>query len=126
MGLIEGKRHSLNEIINIINISKGILSDIKKRGTGLSKHRNGRSKTLTSRDKHHIERFIRINKSTRRVTLSRLKSILRLRVHENIIHKALIELGYNRRIACHPPFLNKHDKKRRLQFAKNHMIWNEE
>ena len=126
MGLIEGKRHSLNEIINITNIPKDILSDIKKRGTDLSKHRNDRPKTLTSRDKHRIERFIRINKSTRRITLSRLKSILRLRVHENIIHKALIELDYNRRIACHRPFLNKHDKKRRFQFAKNHMIWNEE
>ena len=124
MGLIEGKRHSLNEIINIINISKGILSDIKKRGIDLSKHRSGRSKTLTSRDKCRIERFIRINKSTRRITLSRLKSILRLRVYKNIIHKALIELGYNRRIIHHCPFLNKYDKKRRLQFAKNHMIWN--
>ena len=120
MGLIEGKRYSLSEITNIINIPKDTLSDIKKRGTGLSKHRSDRPKRLTSRDKRRIERFIRINKSTRRVTI-RPKSILTLQVHENIIHKALIELGYNRRIARHRPFLNKHDKKRRLQFAKNHM-----
>ena len=126
LGLIEGKRHSLSEITNIVNIPKGTLSDIKKRGTGISKHRSGRPKKLTTRDKRRIKRFIRTNRYTRRVTLSRLKSILRLNAHENTIHKALIELGYNHRVACRRPFLNKHDKKRRLEFAKNHVDWTEE
>ena len=124
MGLIEGKRHSLNEIADIFHISKDILSDIKKRGTGISKQRSGCPKKLITRDKRRIKRFIRINRFTRR--LSRLKSILRLNAHENIIRKALIEFGYNHRIARRRPLLNKHDKRRRLEFAKNHVDWTEE
>jgi transposase len=126
LGLIEGKRHSLSEITDIVNIPKGTLSDIKKRGTGISKPRSGRPKKLTARDERRIKRFIRTNKFTRRVTLSQLKSILQLNAHENTIHKALIELGYNQRVARRRPFLNERDKERRLQFAKGHVNWTEE
>ncbi len=126
LGLIEGKRHSLSDITDIPNIPKDTLSDIKKRGIGISKQRSGHPKKLTAWDKHRIKRFNRINKFTRRVALSRFKSILQLNTHENTIHKALIELSYNHRVARHRHFLNKHDKHRRLEFAKNHVDWTKE
>ena len=120
LGLCQGRRHSLHDITNIINIPKSTVYDIKKRDTAASKQRSGRPKKLTNRDKRHLEIYIRTNKATRRVLLSYLKSILPEKTHENTIRKALNELSYNHRIARRRPFLNTRDRKRRLQFAKKY------
>jgi len=123
LGLIEGGRHSLREITNITNIPKGTLGDLKKRNTGISKPRSGRPKTLSSRDLRHIEIYIRTSHTTRRTPIPRLISLLDLQAHPNTVRKALIGLGYNHRVARRCPFLNKCDRKRRLQYAKRHAHW---
>ena len=43
-----------------------------------------------------------------------------MNVHENTIRNALNELGYHHRIARH---LNKHDRKRRLRYAREQAHW---
>ena len=40
-----------------------------------------------------------------------------------MIRRALNALGYNHRVARRRPFLNKRDRKRRLQFAHDHKDW---
>lgn len=114
LGLCQGRRHSLHDITNIINIPKFTVYDIKKRDTAASKQRSSRSKKLTDRDKRYLEIYIRTNKATRRVLLLYLKLILPEKIYKNTIRKALNKLGYNYRIARRRPFLNTHDKKRRL------------
>ena len=118
LGLCQGGRHSLRNITNIINISKSTIYDIKKRDTAATKQRSGHAKKLTDRDKRHLEMYTRTNRTTGRVSLSYLNSILPKKTHENTIRKALNELAYNHRIARRCPFFNTRDGKRRLLFAK--------
>ena len=123
LGLIDGQRHSLADITKVTNIPKSTVYDIKKRSTAVSKQRSGCPLTLTAREKRHLEIYLRTNKSTRRSNLTQLKKVLNLDVHETTIRRALNDLGYNHRIARHCPFLNKRDRERRLQFAKEHAHW---
>ena len=123
MDLYTTNNHPLREINNIINIPISTISAINKRGTDLSKPRNEHPKKLSSRDIRQIIRHIRTNNFTRRVTLTRLKEIFHLNVHENTIRNALQEIDYYHRIARHHPYLNKHDRKRRLKFARDHKDW---
>jgi Transposase len=126
LGLMRGKRHTLADISRITNIPKGTLNGIKKRDRVISKSRNGRPVKLTSRDKCHIEMYIRTNHSTRRKKLSDIIRTLQLDVSDVMLRKALNEFGYHHRIARRCVFLNKRDRKRRLQFAKRHVHWTAE
>src|SRR5208282_4932146 len=112
--------NSLQDIINIINIPKSTVRAINQRGTGISKAHSGRPKKLSSRDVRQIIRYIRTNKSTRRITLTHLKKLFLFHIHENTIRNALQKTGYHHRITRHRPYLNKHDRKRRLKFVKKH------
>jgi transposase len=123
LGLCKGNRHSLQDITHITNVPKSTVEDIKQRKTGVSKPRTGRPKKVSPRTIRQLIRFIRINKATRRFSLTQLKKIFRLNVHENTIQRALNEAGYNRRIARRCVFLNKRDRARRLKFAKEHLHW---
>ena len=120
LGLRADPNNSLQDITNIINIPKSTVFAINKRGTGVNKPRSGRPKKLSRRHIRQIIRYIRTNKFTRRVTLTRLKNLFRLEVHENTIRNALQEAGYHHRVARRRPYLNKRDRKRRLKFAKKH------
>ena len=120
LGLRSATRLPLREIANFINIPKSTIHDINKRGTGINKPRTGRPPKLSSRDIRQIIRYIRTNKSTRRTTLTRLKQIFHLKVHENTIRNALTQAGYHRRIARRRPYLNTHDREWRLKFAREH------
>lgn len=123
LGLCAAGSHPLREITKIINIPKSTVGDIKTRGTGISKPRPGRPKKLSTRDIRQIIRYIRTNKSTRRITLTQLKKLFRLQVHEHTLRTALQKAGYHHRIARRRPYLNKRDRKRRLQFARQHKDW---
>ena len=123
LGLCCDLDNSLQDITNIINIPKSTVRSIKTRGTIFSKPRSGRPKKLSSRDIHHLERYIHTNTFTHRVTPKRLKSIFSLKLSETTIRRALNALGYNHRVARRRPFLNKRDRKRRLQFAHDHKDW---
>src|SRR5208282_3586742 len=126
LGLRADPNNSLQDIINIINIPKSTVRAINNRGSGITKPRSGHPKKLSTRDIHQIIRYIRTNKSTRRITLTRLKKIFHFYVHENTIRNALQKAGYYHRVArCHP-YLNKHDRKRRLKFAKEYKNWTAE
>jgi len=126
LGLCKGQRHALREITNVTNVPKSTVYDIKRRGTAVSKPRTGRPKKLSARSIRQLIRFICTNKTTRRLTLTHVKRILHLEVHEYTIRRALQEAGYTRRVARRCPFLNKLDRKRRLKFAKEHMHWTAE
>ena len=78
---------------------------------------------MSPRTIRQLIRFIRINKATRQFSLTQLKKIFRLNVHENTIRRALNEAGYNHRIARRCVFLNKRDQAQRLKFAKEHRHW---
>ena len=123
LGLCADGRNSLQDITNIINIPKSTIRSIKTRGTGISKPRSGRPKKLSPRHIRQIIRYICTNKSTRRVTLTQLKRIFQLNIHENTIRNALQHAGYHHRVARRRPYLNKRDRKRRLKFAKEHKDW---
>ena len=120
MGLRVDPDNSLQDIINIINIPKSIVHAINRWGTDINKPHPGRPKKLSSRDIHQIIRYIRTNKSTRRITLTRIKKLFHFHIHENIIRHALQKAGYYQRITRRRPYLNKHDRKRRLKFAKEY------
>ena len=123
LGLCESHRFPLREITNITHIPKSTVEDIKKRGTGVTKPQSGRPKKLTSRDIRQMIRYLRTSKITRRVPLTRLKKLFSLTVHPNTIKNALKAVGYFHRIARRRPYLNKHDRERRLLFAKAHSSW---
>ena len=123
MNLYATDNHPLREITNIINIPTSTIYAINKRGTDINKPRSERPKKLSPRHIQQIIRYIRTNKSTRRVTLTRLKKIFQLNVHENIIRNALQLADYHHRVARRRSYLNKRDKKRRLKFAKEHKDW---
>ena len=118
--------NSLQDIINIINIPKSTVRDINQRGTGISKPHPGCPKKLSSRDVRQIIRYIRTNKSTRRITLTCLKKLFLFHIHENTIRNALQKAGYYRRVARRRSYLNKRDRKRRLKFAKEYKDWTTE
>jgi len=126
LGLCAAGTHPLREITQIINIPKSTVEDIETRGTGISKPRSGRPRKLSPRDIRQIIRHIRINKHTRRLSLSTLKNDLHLSVHEHTIHSALQKAGYFHRVARHCPYFNKLDRSRRLKFAKEHKDWTKE
>ena len=123
LGLRADQRNSLQDISNIINIPKSTVYDINKRGTGITKPRPGRPRKISSRDVHQYIRYLRTNKFTRRTSLSQLKKIFNLDVHECTIRRALQKAGYHHRVARHCLYLNKRDRKRRLKFAKEHQDW---
>src|SRR5579871_6268356 len=123
LGLRADRRNSLQNITNIINILKSTVHDINKRGTGITKPHPRRPKKLSSRDVRQYIRYLHTNKLTRRTSLSQLKKIFHLNVHECTIRRALQKAGYHHRISRHRPYLNKRDKKRRLKFAKEHQDW---
>ena len=120
MGLRADPDNSLQDITNIINIPKSTVYAINRRGTDINKPRPGRPKKLSSRDVRQIIRYIRINKSTRRITLTRIKKLFHFHIHENIIRHALQKTGYYHKITRRHPYLNKHDRKRRLKFVKEY------
>jgi len=99
LGLRADPNNSLQDIINIINIPKSTVRDINQRGTGISKPRPGCPKKLSTRDVRQIIRYIRTNKSTRRITLTCLKKLFLFHIHENTIRNALQKAGYHHRIA---------------------------
>src|SRR5205814_8005093 len=121
--LCAGHRNSLREIINNINIPKSNVYDIKTRDTGISKPCPGRPKKLSASDIRQLIRYIRTNKSTRRITLTQLKKTFHLPVHENTIQNALQQAGYYHKVAQRHPYLNKCGRMRRLKFAKQHKDW---
>jgi len=126
LGLCAAGTHPLREITQIINIPKSTVEDIETRGTGISKPRSGRPRKLSPHDIHQIIRHIRINKHTRRLSLSTLKNDLHLSVHKHTIHTALQKAGYFHRVARHHPYFNKLNRSQRLKFAKEHKDWTKE
>ena len=65
LALMQGGRHSLRVISQIINIPKGTLSKLKKSGTPLNKRRSGRPYKLLERTKRQVEFHIRRNHASR-------------------------------------------------------------
>src|SRR5579859_2949909 len=120
LGLIKGGRHSLSEISQIINISKGTLGDLKKRDTPLSKARTGRPYKLSERAKRAIERLIRQSYKTRHLSAKFIIQDLQLEVCESTIKLALKDLGYRHYIARRRTYLTKKDRKHCLQFARRY------
>src|SRR5438046_9704666 len=90
--------HPLREITKIINIPKSTIEDINTRGTAITKPRPGHPKKVSIRDIRQIIRYIRTNKSTRRISLTHLKRIFHFNVHEYTIRNALQKVGYDHRV----------------------------
>jgi len=120
LGLCASKRFPLREITNIIGMPKSTVSDVNKRDTGKSKPRSGRPRKVSARDMRQIVRYLQKNRTTRRITLLRLKRLFNLQVHENTLRSALADAGYLHKIAKRRPYLTNLDRKRRLKFAKEH------
>src|SRR5437762_2501576 len=87
LGLRADPDNSLQDITNITNIPNSTVHSINKRGTGINKPRSGRPRKLSSCDIRQLERYIRTNTFTRRVTSKRLKSIFFLKVSETTIRR---------------------------------------
>ena len=110
LGLYEGKRHSLRDIINITHVLKFTIEDIKKHDTEVSKPRAGCPKKLSQQEVHRIIDYICINRTTYHLILTKLIQTLNLDIHKNTLRTTLKEIDYNRRVACRCLFLNEYDR----------------
>jgi len=136
LGLIEGGRHSLRDITQILNIPKSTAYVIKTHGTSETKSRSGHPKLLNEMTMRRIERHIKIDDETHRQSLAVVIDLLHLTVAPRTLRRALHEHGYHFCVARRRPLLKKVDMKRRLQFAKRwvhlpveywrHHIWTDE
>ena len=113
----------MHEITQITNILKGTLRDLKKRSTKITKSWCGHLKKLTPCDIRHIEFHIHRNYSTCRAWIEDFIQTFRLGCMEKTVCKALNDIEYHYRVAHRYCFLNKCDRKCRLQFAKRHTHW---
>ena len=123
LALIDGGRHSIREIGDIIGIPKSTVHDIKTRNVATTKPKSGRPKLLTIHDKRRIHRYIQKSKISRREDCHSIIKALQLKVCANTLMSAILELGYTRSIARRRPLLKKLDMKRRLKFAREHRDW---
>jgi transposase len=118
LALIDGGKHSLREISRQLNIPKSTVSDIKQRGTPLSKPKSGRPSKLSARDKRRIDAYVKLCQATRQESPADIIKALHLNIKRTTLISALHELGYSRYVARRRPLLKDIDFKRRLAFAK--------
>jgi hypothetical protein len=123
LGLIDGGRHTIREISDIVGIPKSTVGDIKTRNIATTKFKCGRPKKLTVHAKRRIERYIKKSRATRRQDCNTIIEELRLNVCATTLMNALLELGYTRSAARRRPLLKELDMKRRLRFARAHKDW---
>jgi transposase len=123
LGLIDGGRHSIQEIGEIVGIPKSMVGDIKMRNIATTKFKCGRLKKLTVHAKRRIERHIKKSKATCRQDCDAIIKELQLNVCATMLMKALLELGYTHSVARRRPLLKELDMKRRLKFARAHKNW---
>ena len=123
LALVEGRRHTIREISDIVGIPKSTVGDIKTRNTATTKFKSGRPRKLTAHAKRRIERYIKKSKTTRRQDCKTIIKELQLNVCPMTVMNALLELGYTRSAARRRPLLKVLDMKRRLKFARAHKSW---
>lgn len=120
LALVDGGKHSIRDISRLLNIPKSTVSDIKQRGTPISKPKSGRPSKLTPRDKRRIEAYVKSCRATRQESPTDIIKALHLNIGRTTLISALFELGYRRCIARRRPLLKDIDLKRRLAFARKY------
>ena len=91
--------------------------------SGVSAPRSGRPPKLTSRDRRHIVRYVRRDRTKRREPLADISKDLNLNVHPNTIKHVLKDAGMNHRIERKRPYLLPEQKQKRLKFAREYIHW---
>jgi len=90
---------------------------------GILPPRSGRPPKLNDRDRRHIKRYVRSNRTTRREPLADISDKLNLQVSSDTIRRVLKSTGMNHRIERKRPFLMRQQKQTRLAFAKRFIHW---
>jgi transposase len=89
--------------------------------SGESAPRSGRPPKLNDRDRRHIVRYVRRDRTNRREPLADISKDLNLNVHPHTIKHVLEDAGLNHRIERKRPYLTKEQKKKRLEFAHKYI-----
>src|SRR5437762_4641497 len=90
---------------------------------GISTPRSARPPKLDDRDRRHIKRYVRNDRTTRREPLADISDKLNLNVSSDTIRRVLKSTGMNHRIQRKRPFLTHPQKRARLAFAKKFIHW---
>jgi transposase len=95
-------------------------------GPDTPKKRSGRPTTLTAAQIEELEEFVTASASGRRASYAELASIMGWGCSKDVIKRALISLGYHRRIALRKPPISPSNQRKRLAFAREHLNWTRE
>lgn len=81
---------------------------------------SGRPKKFNDRDRRLLQRYVLKN---RRSSLKEIMANVDVNASINTFRKELQKLNLNSRIARKKPFINERQRRRRLEFAKEHQNW---
>ena len=95
----------------------------KINSSGESAPRSGKPPKLNDRDRRHIVRYVRRDRTNRREPLADISKDLNLNVHSHTIKHVLEDAGLNHRIERKRSYLTKEQKKKRLEFAHKYIHW---
>ncbi|KAG2193075.1 hypothetical protein INT47_008900 [Mucor saturninus] len=115
---------SISPIARELNFSRTAIrraiQRFKQIGSYQRQATSGRPKKFINRDKRVLQRYVMKN---RRSTLNKIMANVDVNASINTFRKELRKLYLNSRIARKKPFINEKQRKRRLEFAKQHQNW---
>ena len=85
--------------------------------------RTGRPAKITHRDLRRLIRTICKSADGRRASIKKHCKDLGISALAEMVRRALRKKGFRRCVACPKPFINMINRKKRLQFAKEHRHW---
>lgn len=116
--------------------AKGIWKKYQQRGNTENRHRSGRPRKTTSRDREKVIEMATGSSENRRRTFTSIGNQLSPPVCGVTIRRVLDKLGYHRHVARKVPFLTKAHKRQRMLWARRYgnftqcdwsrVIWSDE
>lgn len=108
----------LSVLPKLLRKSKCIIYDIKRQATLVTKARIERPRILSATDKRRLCRYITKSDKSRRASPKTIIDALKFKYDEEILIKAIHELGFHRRIARRHSALSNIQKKKYLTYAR--------
>ena len=105
------------EIIAQTGVPRATIYDIKKGDTPFNKPRIGRPRVLSATDICRLRCYITKSGKSCYTTSDTIIRTLEFKCSKETLIKAIHELGFHRRIACHHPALSNVQKKKCLAYA---------
>ena len=121
--------NSYEYIATTLGVSYGAVQYTCQKQRSTPQHKNaGRPPRLSRTEADKVEQFVTSSRVARRMTYLQVAEALwpEGEVGAESIRYALYQRGYRRRIALKKPPLSDENKRRRLQWAEQHLHWSEE